>query len=266
LTAEERLQLARRTVARTAQCKRVIAAGALGDTPSQIAEAVTRLAETGVDAVVLLTNQFGREGDSDDVWQMKCGALLQQLDPQIPLGLYECPLPYKRLISPQLLGWATQTGRFQFFKDTCCDLSQIEAKAGAVQKTTMRFYNAHTATLLPSLLAGGHGFSGCGANAIPQLYAWLCCNHSGHPEIARELQAFLVESSPCVDDKYPHSAKAYLNRHGVHMDTTSRLRDNVIGPDGLARLDAFHEQVGAWEHRLGIQSPFRKQMVSKQPA
>jgi 4-hydroxy-tetrahydrodipicolinate synthase len=265
LTPDERLQLARRTVALAGKRAKVIAAGAFGDTPEQTAAAVARLAETGVDAVVLLTNQFCKEGDSDDAWRAGCEAFLRQADPRIPLGLYECPLPYKRLLNPALMRWAAQTGRFHFFKDTCCDLAQIKVKIAAISGTSMRFYNAHTATLLPSMLAGGHGFSGCGANAIPQLYAWLCRNHAGHPETARALQEFLIASSPAVDDKYPHSVKAYLNMHGVTMTTVSRLRDNTIGPADLGRLQIFHGHVSEWEIRLGIASPFSLKSPIGQP-
>jgi 4-hydroxy-tetrahydrodipicolinate synthase len=256
LDAGERLALARRTVALAGKRVRVIAAGAFGGTPEQTAGAAVRLAETGVDAVVLLTNQFCEEDATDDAWRAGCDAVLRRADPAIPLGLYECPLPHKRLLNPALMRWAAQTGRFHFFKDTCCDLAQIKAKIAAVSGSPMRFYNAHTATLLPSLLAGGHGFSGCGANAIPHLYAWLCKNFAASPDTARTLQAFLDHACLVLDPKYPASAKTHLALNGVAMTTASRFRETVIDAGDIGQFRLFHEEVRQWEARLGVPSPF----------
>ena len=256
LTPDERLRLARRTVALANKRAKVIAAGAFGGTPEQTAAAVARLAGTGVDAVVLLTNQFCKEGDSDDAWRAGCEALLRQADPRIPLGLYECPLPYKRLLSPGLMRWAAQTGRFYFFKDTCCDIACIKLKIAAMSGAPMRFYNAHTATLLPSLLAGGHGFSGCGANAIPHLYSWLCRHFAASPDFSRELQEFLDYSCLILDPKYPASVKTYLDLNGVPMTAASRFRETAIDAGDIEQFRLFHKNVRHWEARLGVSSPF----------
>ena len=72
-----------------------------------------------VDAVVVLVNQIVGEGEGDEAWRQQMGKLLE-LTGSVPLGLYECPAPYHRLLSPELLKWAAGTGRFQFHKDTCC--------------------------------------------------------------------------------------------------------------------------------------------------
>ncbi|OAM90541.1 dihydrodipicolinate synthase family protein [Termitidicoccus mucosus] len=256
LDADERLELARRTVRRTAGRARVIASGAFGDTPAQTAEAVNRLADTGVDAVILLTNQFARQDALPEAWQAAAETALLRIRPEVALGLYECPLPYKRLLTPALTRWAAQTGRFHFLKDTCCDMTQIEAKLAVLSGTPLRFYNAHTATLLPSMLAGGHGFSGCGANAIPHLYSWLCKHFAAQPERAGALQAFLNQSSPAVDNKYPASVKTYLRLHGLPMTTSSRLPDIPIDSADIDALRAFHAAVRQWEEILNIPSPF----------
>ena len=68
------------------------------------------------DAVVVVTAFMDPHNTgSDEVWQ-KNTELLLKLTPGIPLGLYECPVPYKRLLSPKLLAWCAQTGRFLFHK------------------------------------------------------------------------------------------------------------------------------------------------------
>ncbi|GJM75481.1 hypothetical protein HMSSN036_76970 [Paenibacillus macerans] len=70
------------------------------------------MAGTGIDALVLITNRLAREEEGDDVWKRNLERLLKELPEQIPLGFYECPYPYKRLISPELLRWSAGTGRF----------------------------------------------------------------------------------------------------------------------------------------------------------
>jgi 4-hydroxy-tetrahydrodipicolinate synthase len=50
------------------------------------------------------------------------------------LGLYECPDPYKRVLSPALLSWAAQSNRFVFHKDTCCTTDQIRKKIDSIKE------------------------------------------------------------------------------------------------------------------------------------
>lgn len=256
LAPEERLELAGRAVARAGGRVPVIAAGAFGDTPQAIAEAAGRLAGKGIVAVVFLTNQFAAADESDEVWLRNAEVVLAKLDPSIPLGLYECPVPYKRVLSAAMVSWASGTGRFHFIKDTCCDLSLIKAKIGALAGSSLKFYNANTATLLASLQAGGHGFSGVGTNALPHLYAWLCRNFKTQPVLAAELQAFLDESSRHVDLKYPGSVKSYLQLQGLPMDTVCRVPCEALDQGEREGLSAFHLLVTQWEARLGLQTPF----------
>lgn len=256
LTAVERLELARRAVALSDGRVPVIASGALGNTPAEIADAANRLADTGVNAVIFLSNQFGEESDGDDVWLANIESTVARVRPEVRLGIYECPIPYKRLLPPRVVRWAADTGRFHFTKDTCCDIGQIKAKLAAMAGSPLRFYNAHTGTLLSSLQAGGHGFSGVGANAVPHLYAWLCGNHREQPGLARDLEAFLIESSPAVDRRYPHSVKAWLRLNGLPVFPVARLSDNNLDDADMARLSAFRSSVAHWEDKLGIPSPF----------
>ncbi len=256
LTSEERLAVAARTVARVRGRVPVIAAGALGEGDEPLAAAARGLADTGVSAVVFLTNQFAAESQSEPEWCAAAERCLERLDPAIPLGLYECPLPYKRLLRPSTVLWAARTGRFRFFKDTCCNLVQIEEKIRALAASPLRFYNANTDTLLPSLMVGGHGFSGVGANAVPHLYAWLCRHFRSNPQQAQALQRFLVESAPAVDLKYPHSVKTYLSLFGVPMEPVCRMREATLETSDLERLRAFHRAVAGWEEQLGLVSPF----------
>lgn len=219
LSPQERLQLASRVVERAAGRLPVVAAGAFGDSLEQQAERARRLADTGVTAVVLTANQLAAQDDPDTVWRKNAEALLDTCA-GIPLGLYECPIPYHRTLSPELLGWAARSGRFRFFKDTCCRRDQIEAKLEAIRGTSLRSFNAHCPTLLHSLRAGGGGYSGIAANFYPELFVRLCAEFATRPAEAESLQRFLTLADLALRTRYPASAKRYL---GLPVGPTCRV-------------------------------------------
>lgn len=107
----------------------VIASGHVSYSREDQAEELRRVADTGVDAVILITNRLADAKESDDVWMDNLDYLLNKLDPAMPLGFYECPMPYKRLITLDQLKACAATGRFRFMKDTCCDLGDDQGSS-----------------------------------------------------------------------------------------------------------------------------------------
>lgn len=114
LTLEERIKIAQKTVEFAAGRVPVIASGHISDDFKQQAEELNAMAKTGVDAVILITNRLAAQEESDDTWIENCAGLLDKIDSSVPLGFYECPYPYKRILSPKMIRWAAQTGRFYF--------------------------------------------------------------------------------------------------------------------------------------------------------
>jgi 4-hydroxy-tetrahydrodipicolinate synthase len=212
LTDDERVELARRVRGFAAGRALVVATGNYGGPIESQAEMVRRMAPC-CDAVVIVTCHLAPEGASDDQWLENAQRLLD-LTPGVPLGLYECPVPYKRLLSPELVRWAAASGRFVFHKDTSCDMSQITAKIRAIEgvggASPFRFYNANVETLVESMRAGGHGFSGISANFYPHLHAFVtraCALGSGSDasdaETARKVDSVQVRRPPRLG-KPPH--------------------------------------------------------------
>ena len=80
----------------------VIASGHCAEkVEDQIREAQTVI-DAGVDAYVFISNQFAKENESEDVAKKNIEYLLDHIDGDM-FGVYECPAPYKRLLSPELL-------------------------------------------------------------------------------------------------------------------------------------------------------------------
>lgn len=235
LTLEERAELARFVKEKAAGRVQVIASGHISDEPEQQIAELKRIAEAGVDALVLVSNRLAAAEEDDSVWRERAQRLLDAI-PDVPFGIYECPYPYKRLLSPELLSWCAETGRFLFLKDTCCDLEQLRAKLEAVDGTRLKIFNANSATLLGSLRMGAAGFSGVMANFHPELYVSLVERWRDSPELAEKLQAFLGAASLIELQYYPVNAKYHLQRLGLSLTTASRVKD-AAGLRGNHRLE-----------------------------
>lgn len=206
----------------------VIASGHVSDSPQEQADELRRIADTGADAVIMITNRMALEGEGAGKWICGMERLLAALPPELALGLYECPYPYKWVLGEEELAFCAQTGRFHFLKDTCCDLARIRRRLAQLEGSTLRLFNANTSTLLDSLRAGAAGFSGVMANFHPELYVWLCANYAQEPEKAEVLQAFLTLASQLEKQHYPVNAKAYLAGEGLPITTMTRVKNPLL--------------------------------------
>lgn len=227
LNAQERIELAKFVINNTPKHMGVIASGHCAEkVEDQIREA-QEVIEAGVDAYVFISNQFAKEGEDESVAKKNIEYLLDHIDAE-SFGVYECPHPYKRLLSPELLKWCAETGKFAFLKDTCCDLDQLQAKCDAVKGTDLKIFNANGATLLRSLQMGCAGYSGVMANFHPDLYSWLCKNFDKEPERAEVMMNFLGAASMVECQVYPVNSKYHMNLVGVPMTLHSRRQDCTL--------------------------------------
>lgn len=222
LSLEERVKIAR-FVKENAGDLPVIASGHIGDSLEEQAAELNEMAKTGVDAMILITNRLAGPEESDEVWMKNLQWLLRQLPEDLKLGFYECPYPYKRLLSKEVIRRCAETGRFYFLKDTCCDIDQIREKLKVCEGTNLKLYNANTATLLESLQAGAAGYSGVMANMQASLYAELCRNFAG--ETARKLADELTVCAFIERQVYPVNAKYYLQLEGMEINSECRVRE-----------------------------------------
>jgi 4-hydroxy-tetrahydrodipicolinate synthase len=250
LSLAERVALAQAVVAQVGGRVEVIASGHISDDLADQADEVQRIADTGVNAVVLVTNRFAKDGEGDDVWIANLERFLGMIPDTIALGFYECPYPYKRVLTPETLSWCAETGRFIFLKDTCCDLGQIRAKLAVAEG--IKLFNANAATLLGSLRSGAAGYSGVMGNFHPQLYGWLCRTWQQDPECAERLQAFLGVSSALEARAYPVCAKYYLQLEGLPLSLYTRARP------ASDLVDAFrYEMAQLRQLTAEVEAPFQ---------
>lgn len=224
LSLEERVSLAALCVKYASRRIPVIAAGSLStDFETQKCE-MDAIIGTGIDAFVLLSNRYAAKDEPDVLWIERVQRILDAY-PEVIFGIYECPHPYNRLLSNEVLEWIVNTKRFGFIKDTCCNAQIISQRLDITNGSTVRIFNANTMTLLESLKAGAAGFSGLMANMHPQIYKWLIMNYKTSPHKAELCQAMLTLLSNTEGQAYPISAKQHMRDEGIKMSLLCRCID-----------------------------------------
>ncbi len=227
LSFEERLEILKFIMANKPKGMSIVASGHVADDlETQIKEAKAFI-KTGIDAYVFISNRFAKADESDDVLFENMLKVANAL-PEIPLGVYECPYPYKRELTPELLKRMAESGRFLFLKDTCCSLEKLREKHDAVKGSNLKIFNANAATFLSSLQMGCSGYSGVMANFHPELYSQLIkAYNDGDLSRAEKLQNFVGFFSVAECQCYPVNAKYYLSLDGIDIGIHTRTRNSA---------------------------------------
>lgn len=202
----------------------VVASGHTACAVSQQIDQLGRIAETGADSVILISNRLALPGEGDEVVLANLQKITAALPETVKLGIYECPYPYKRLLSDQVISWCARSGRYTLIKDTCCRIEVIRRRVDLVKGSGLHIANANGQTLLPSLQAGAHGYSGVMANFHPDLYVWLCDHWQNAPEKSEIIAAYLATASLTEYLDYPVCAKDYQVSIGNFSSAACRVR------------------------------------------
>lgn len=224
LSAAERYELAKFIVNNTPKHMGVIASGHVAEKKEDQVREAQAMIDLGIQSYVFISNQFAKQDESEEIAKQNMEYLIRNIEAD-SFGIYECPAPYKRLVSPELLSWCANTGKFSFLKDTCCDLNQLKAKCEAVKGTDLKIFNANAATLLESLKMGCAGYSGVMANFHADLYVWLVDHYKEEPERAQTMMNFLGAASMTECQVYPVNSKYHMQLEGIQMTTNSRRQD-----------------------------------------
>jgi 4-hydroxy-tetrahydrodipicolinate synthase len=234
LSPDERLALATRVVERSAGRVPVVASTVASGSGAAQAAAASEVAATGVDAVVLISSLVAGLHEPESVWLANAAAIVDG-NSGVDFGIYECPLPYKRLPSLDAVRWMAESGRFTFYKDTSHSVDVMRDRLAVMAGTRLKLYNAAIGSLTPSLELGASGLSGYAANIYPDLVAWLCTHFTDHSDAATAVQRLLTVAEHSVNLRYPTSAK-FLIDAGSRLDfrPVSRWKPEAIGPhEGL---------------------------------
>jgi 4-hydroxy-tetrahydrodipicolinate synthase len=242
LTEEERLTLTRSVVKQSNGRVPVVATGTFSNDVHYNVEFIKKLYDTGLSAIILITGVLARMDEPEEVLKNRIEEIMEKTE-GIPLGLYECPFPYKRLVSPQLMKWLADSGRFIYHKDTSCHTFSIEKKVQATQGSIFCLYNADTPTALDSLEMGARGISPISANFYPELFTYLLRHFrtSGRTPELNQFYSLLVVMDKLVHTFYPYSAKLFLQKRGLKINSNSRIPTEYMSQADVLRFDALFD-------------------------
>lgn len=242
LSEEERLKVTAHVVKRAGKAP-VVSAGLPGREVKTIVPYVKRLMETGAHAAVFMTNQMAEKAEPDSVWRDRVEAVLEATG-DVPFGAYEVPSPYKRLLTPEMMRWAAQTGRFVFLKDTSCDVEAIAAKCAAIEGSPFRLFNAHVPILVEAIERHADGFCGIAGNAYPNIVAYAT-HHALEPGKAQKAQEFLTRNEKRLGMAYPLTAKILARMDGVPIEPVCRKKSKPLNAEQMRILSDVHREAEA---------------------
>lgn len=225
LTLEERVALSKFVVDYTNGRVPVISSGHISPEIDDQIKELSAIAKTGIDALVLVSNRLDPNNEGTEVFLRNLNTIMDALPANMPLGLYECPAPYRRLLTDEEIQFCANSGRFVVLKDVSCDLETVKRRVKLVEGTPFAIINANAAIAYGAMQHGSKGFSGVFTNFHPDLYNWLYHHASEAPEYAEKLSWFLSLSAVTETLGYPKNAKIFHQRLGTFESTHSRVTD-----------------------------------------
>ena len=232
LSLEERVELNKRVYARAKELERmhgrpftVVSSGHVSDRLEDQITELNAIYESGTDALIMITNRLDPNNEGDDVFIANAEKIIAALPREAKLGLYECPHPYKRLVTPKILEWCLSTSRFYYMKDTCCDAAVMKERCKILKGSHFKLLNANCQTFLESMQNGGDGYCGIMCNFHPALYAWMGENFEKEPKKAALVQSVIgTFGFTEVGLPYPLTAKYHMNLCGIPTENIARNR------------------------------------------
>ena len=254
LSEQERLAVTSHVVRRVNGAMPVVATGSFGESIEDKAEFAKRIYQTGIDAVIMITSHFVKRNESDDELISNCDKFLALTD-NIPLGTYECPLPYKRILTPYVLQYLLATNRVVYHKDTTIAFDKVKAKIDLAKNSKLEFYDACTANTTRSLQAGAKGMSAISGNFYPEILVWMC-NNATNPDKqndVRYIQEQLTKTEAVIARNYPLSSKYFLRKRGLPIEVITRKSKKPLTEKQRNALDDTYKVFQGWCDRLGIE-------------
>lgn len=253
LSGRERLRIIEQIVHDVKGAVPVVATGSFGSSTAEQADFIKKVYDKGVDAVILITGLLANARESSAVFEERVEELLD-LTPGIPVGFYECPVPYKRILSPEQLGRFVKTGRVIYHKDTSLDIKSIRGKLKAAAGHPFGLYDAYMGHAVLSLKAGAAGLSCIQGNFFPELVVWLCDHYgaAGREREVEEVQQFFNDHMDVMHEVYPVVAKYFLQKRGFAISAFTRRQVGIYSAESVEGMEQLYRKYKALKHKLGL--------------
>lgn len=225
LSEREKLDIAQCVAEAAAGRLQVVASGHTADSKADQFRGIEEMMKIpGIGAYVLVSNRLDQKNEGEEAFYRNAQEIFDKF-PEVDFGIYECPMPWKRLVSLEFLKRVAPEGRMVFLKDTCCDYELIRERLKAVEGTPLKIFNANAQSWFDSYQHGSAGYNGVMANFHPDLYQWAFDHKDSDPERARLVADFLTAAAMIEMRVYPVSAKYYHQLAGIPMSLVTRSND-----------------------------------------
>ncbi|MCX2452509.1 dihydrodipicolinate synthase family protein [Pedobacter sp. PLR] len=255
LTDEERIKVISHVIKVVDGAVPVVATGTFGGSISKQADFVKKVHGLGTEAVIMIASLLAAEQEENQVFDQRVFELFDQTA-GVPLGFYECPVPYKRVLDPVQLQQFVASGRVIYHKDTSLNLQQIKAKLSLCQGyPEFGLYDAYMVHAVDSLKAGSAGLSCIQGNYFPELIVWICNNYED-PQMENEVlrvQQFVVDNMEVMHNVYPIASKYFLQKRGLNISTFSRREVGIFSNAIVKEVEGLYADYTALKNDLNIQ-------------
>ena len=231
----------------------VVSTGTFSGEVAENADFIKKIYDTGVQAVVLIPSMMVKKEEKDTALLNSFEGIMNQTG-NIPLGIYECPSPYSRKVSPVMLDQLQKTGRFLYFKDTTCNAELVAQKIAITSNSSLGIYNAHSPDALHSIQHGGAGISCIAGNYYPELFSYLWQNGRGQevsPSV-KKVNDFILKNKSVIGKKYSIGAKYFMNLRGLELTLNSRKKPQPLDRSDKARLDLLWKELSVLSKEVQI--------------
>src|SRR5665647_476993 len=255
LSNDEKLLIVKHVMKITGGKVPVVAVGNFGKTIAKQADFMNKIYDTGVQAVIIVTSLIALEYEQPKVFEERVFQLFE-LTEKIPLGFYECPKPYKRVLTAEQLAKFVATGRVIYHKDTCLNIEEVRKKLEVTAKyLDFGLYDAYAVNAIDSLNAGAAGLSCIQGNFFPELMVWLCehFDDTEFKEDVSKVEHFIKIKMEVMHHVYPIVAKYYLQKSGLSISTFTRTNAGIFTSDVKEKVDLLFDQYNCLKNEIGIQ-------------
>lgn len=252
LNLDEKVALSKAIVEAAEGRVPVISSGHTSDNIEDQIKEIKAISETGVEAFILVSNRLAKEHEGSEVLLKNLQILLDAV-PNIQFGIYECPYPYRRLLTNEELEYCTKIDRIVFLKDVSCNTNIQSERVEIAKDSNLNLFNANTETLMDSLIMGYEGYNGVMGNFHIDIYKWLYKNYDKYPEKAREIQNQLTKVGEIEKVAYPINAKYHLNKKGTNMGIVSRrMKSDVFSEEKRQEVESLIQWEDETRKELGL--------------
>ncbi len=217
LTNEERLLLASEAVKITNGKVPVVATGNFGENVKEHIEFIKRVADTGVDVVMLTVPTFHNNDEELEKYYL---TIAEKVD--VKLGIYECPVPRSYNLGLPLITTLAKSGRFFAYKETQCELKKMKSIIEITKDTPFSYLQANVPYMLETIKLGAAGSMNIAANWLPDLEVEIYNSALNNNSRADELNTVLCGMEMAQRSIHPMGVKYLISKRGVPIKPLTR--------------------------------------------